>query len=684
MKITLRKILFYFVAVLFIITLKVISAQPSKIDSLKKNLNETKVDANKSELLLQLARLTNSLNKEDAIKYYIEALPYQLVKFNKAAILDTIGLFNWQLGNFPEAIIYFEQSLSLFDELQDSLWLGKLNNNLGAVNRGLGNSIEALEYYQAALNIRRSIKDMLGVSNILNNIGIIYQDWGLNNEAFKWHNEALGIAQNIKNSAAIAYSYANIGKCFENKNEFEKALNYYQLGYETLLEDDKYFRSLSLFLVHIGRVNSKMGELKLALSNLKESLIYAQKINNKNRVAISEYHLGKTFLELNQLDSARKYINNSSKVSLQQNYVDLIRDNEFILSSIEEKKGNLSKALKHFKSASEMKDSTFNKEKITKFTDLQVKYSLEQKDKENTILKKNNEIQRLTINQQKNIRTGLMIIGVFAFIVLVIIARSRSSIKKLNLKLQESEKELLAINANKDKFFSIISHDLKSPFGGLLGIADMLVADYDELSKEEIKEMIQIVNHSSKNIYELLDGLLQWAQAQSGRGDYNFKRISILNTINKVIELHKITASSKKISIINNIDQNIFAFADELSIETILRNLVTNAIKFTNENGKIVSEAVVRNDKVYISVEDTGIGLSKDDLEKLFKIEYHLTKEGTNREIGTGLGLILCKELVAKNGGEIWAESEEGKGSKFVFTLPLNENNSQKKIKGNA
>ena len=671
MKITLRKILFNSICMLFLLTFGVSSAKSINVDSLKIILHETKDDSNKSEILLQLAREINSVNKEKSAEYYIEALKYQLDKFKKAALLDTIGIINWQLGNFHDAIIYFEQSLLFFNELQDSVWLGKVNNNLGAVNWGLGNSILALEYYQTGLEIRRAKKDMIGVSNILNNIGIIYQEWGLNDEAFKWHNEALEIAVDINMAPAIAYSYSNIGKCYENKNEFDTALKYYQLGYNILLEDVKHFRSLTLFLTHIGRVYSKMGKPTLALVNLKKSLFYSKKMNNKNRIAIAEHQLGKTFFEINKIDSASKYINSSYKIAIQKNYIDLIKDNEFVLSKIEEKKGNFTKALKYFKSASEMKDSTFNKDKITKFTNLQVKYSLEQKDKENTILRKDNEIQSLIINQQKNIRTGLIITGVFFLIILLILLRSRNSIKKVNAKLQDSEKKLVELNANKDKFLSIISHDLKSPFGGLLGITDLLDNDFDELTQSEQKEMVKLIKHSANNIYDLLDDLLAWVQTQIGRMEYNFETLNLKKKSDVVLNLLNVNSSKKGIAIRNNIADNSLVFADSISVETVIRNLLSNAIKFTPENGEIIIDSYKEDDKIVVTVSDNGIGLSQEDKNKLFKIEVHHTTVGTNKEKGTGVGLILCKELVEKNGGEIWVESELNKGSKFSFTLPL-------------
>ncbi len=646
-------------------------SQNSKIDSLQQILEVTKEDSSKAKILVQLAKLSSNFDREKSIEYYLEALPFEKNKKKKALILYPIGLFNWQLGNFQESIEYYNKALILFDELKDSVWLGKANNNIAVANWGLGNSFEALKFYQKALKIRKSINDKKGVSIILNNIGLIYQDWKLFNDALKWHNEGLTIALEIEEYSVIAYSYSNFGKCYENEKNYKEALKYYQLGYKNLLIKEKNSRSSSFFLASIGDVYSKIGKLDSALAYYKSSLSHAVRINNKNRIAIAEYNLGLTNLKLNRIDDAEKYINSSYEKSVENSYSNLIKDNQFALSKIEESKGNIYDALKYFKNATAIKDSTFNSEKIAKFTALQVKFQLEQQSQENEMLRKNNEIQDLTISSQNFIRNFLIITSIVFLFALVIITKSRKSFKKLNVKLKTSESELLKINANKDKFFSIISHDLKSPFSSLLGAVDILEAEQNELSPEETKEMIQIVKHTANNVYQLLNVLLDWARIQIDKMDYKIVSVNLFERCNEVFDLLKINASNKNISLVNSVEKEAFVFADSLALNTVLRNLVSNGIKFTKPNGKIIIESKKNDNEVQIIVSDSGVGLSQDDIDKLFRIEIHHISIGTNKETGTGIGLILCKELVEKHGGKIWVESELGVGSKFMFSLPI-------------
>jgi PAS domain S-box-containing protein len=255
---------------------------------------------------------------------------------------------------------------------------------------------------------------------------------------------------------------------------------------------------------------------------------------------------------------------------------------------------------------------------------------------------------------------------------LYIIQRDISERKQWENEIVEMKNRLLEENASKDKFFSIISHDLKAPFSALLGIAQLLEESYDDFSDTERKEMIHIYRNSSNNIYQLLEGLLEWSRANSGRMEFELKKININEITTNVIEILHQNAKVKKILLNNSIEKNTFAFADIKMLTTILRNLITNAIKFTPENGAVDITSEIVKEKLVISVLDNGIGMKPDDIKKLFRIDVHHTTVGTQNETGTGVGLILCKELVEKHGGNIWVESKVGKGSTFNFSLPIN------------
>ncbi|MCF6269652.1 MAG: PAS domain S-box protein [Melioribacteraceae bacterium] len=244
--------------------------------------------------------------------------------------------------------------------------------------------------------------------------------------------------------------------------------------------------------------------------------------------------------------------------------------------------------------------------------------------------------------------------------------RLQKSLKELS----EAKEELEVINKNKDRFFSIIAHDLRSPFMALLGISQMITEDIDSMSVKEVKEMTGSIHRSTQNLFKMIENLLNWSRLQMGTYQINPKNFNIKEAASNVRLLLQLSAEKKKIQIENDTDET-FVYADEDCVKTILRNLVNNAIKFTERGGKIKLSSKPRNNFIEITVEDNGVGINKNILERLFSITEKVSEVGTEKEIGTGLGLILCKELVEKNGGEIWVKSELSKGSKFTFSLPI-------------
>ncbi|NOX16817.1 MAG: PAS domain-containing sensor histidine kinase, partial [Chlorobi bacterium] len=242
--------------------------------------------------------------------------------------------------------------------------------------------------------------------------------------------------------------------------------------------------------------------------------------------------------------------------------------------------------------------------------------------------------------------------------------------RKMLLQIRQSESELKELNAAKDKFFSIISHDLRSPFTSLLGYTQLATEEFDELEKEDLKFYVDAIRRISVKIFELIKELLEWSYVQTGRIQIELKKLLIKNCVIPAIELHADALKNKSIKIENLVDEKITALADESALHTVLRNLLGNAIKFTPAGGKITIESKILDDNVLISVSDTGVGIDAGDLKKLFIIGENFTRNGTDGEQGTGLGLILCKELVAKMNGEIWAESKTNFGSVFFIKLP--------------
>lgn len=242
--------------------------------------------------------------------------------------------------------------------------------------------------------------------------------------------------------------------------------------------------------------------------------------------------------------------------------------------------------------------------------------------------------------------------------------------KKQIEKLRQNADELQKLNASKDKFFSIIAHDLRSPFNGLLGFSTVLLEELQELTREEIKEYAGYIHTSAKTVYNLIDNLLQWSRIQTGRIEYQPIKIDLYEEVYRTLELFNSNAITKRIKLINNIELNTYVFADQNMLRSILQNLISNGIKFTKNGGFVKISSKEKANIIYLEITDNGVGIDTKDITKLFRIDSQFSNLGTSNEEGTGLGLILSKELIEKNKGQIWVKSTVKKGTSFFFTLP--------------
>jgi PAS domain S-box-containing protein len=251
------------------------------------------------------------------------------------------------------------------------------------------------------------------------------------------------------------------------------------------------------------------------------------------------------------------------------------------------------------------------------------------------------------------------------------ILRDVTERKTAEMQLRNYSDKLEELNATKDKFFSIIAHDLKGPFNGILGFSELLKNGVRNLDSDTIQLYAGMIYSSSKSTYSLLEELLDWARIQQSNMPYRIDSIILNKIVSETTELMVEKSTAKLIAVINRTPEDLVVLADEYMLKIVLRNLISNALKFTPTYGTVEIKAVSRANEHEISVKDSGVGISKTDIEKIFKIGINHTSLGTEKEIGTGLGLVLCKEFVEKHGGHIWVESEEGKGSEFRFTIPV-------------
>jgi signal transduction histidine kinase len=245
--------------------------------------------------------------------------------------------------------------------------------------------------------------------------------------------------------------------------------------------------------------------------------------------------------------------------------------------------------------------------------------------------------------------------------------------KRINAEklLEKQAEELIKLNATKDKFLSIIAHDLKNPFNAIIGFSDLMIQSFDDLDNETLLQGLNTIETAAKQAYKLLENLLAWAQNQTGSSPFRPEILNLNSQLEESLKIINSSAKIKGISVVNSIKKSIHIFADKNMLDSILRNLILNAIKFSYKGGKVKISAIEKDQEIRVSVKDYGVGIQPDKQTAIFQIDKQTITLGTENEQGTGLGLILCKDFVLRHNGTIWVESIPGNGSNFIFSLPL-------------
>ena len=267
-----------------------------------------------------------------------------------------------------------------------------------------------------------------------------------------------------------------------------------------------------------------------------------------------------------------------------------------------------------------------------------------------------------TFNQSKEIS---------GYVVYMTELNERKNVQEL---LAKQAKELQEVNDTKDKFMSIIAHDLKSPFNAILGFSDLMLRNFDQLDQETVLTGLKTIESASKHAYQLLENLLIWARNQTGGSQFNPEMLNLKAQLNESLSMVESVAVSKNIKISVSVSKDLYVFADKNMFDSILRNLISNAVKFSFKGGKIKVSATRHETEIQISVSDKGIGISSERLSSIFRIDKHTNTTGTENELGTGLGLILCKDFISQHNGKIWIESMPQDGTLVSISLPLNQN----------
>ncbi len=678
-----------------------------RIHSLENRL-KTSSDKERFIILLQLSTEYEDNLFDYSINYAEQALELALKLKNKDFETEAIGRIGSayiSASQFGKALEYYQKYKIISEKANDRQKMSNAYVNIGYIYKQWADFNTAIEFYLKALKIAEETGDKYSKINSYENIGLIYTDWGKLDKALENLQKALSISNELDDKIAVIKTYMALGIYYSKAKSATMAqINYFKA---TQLAESLGKKNL------IAKCYVSLGDLQIMYPNkfaktpverYEKALDFYQSAFKQYKDIFNNIEMGKTLIKIgktNQLqsenDKALKNLNEGLEIIKKQNLRNEMKDAYFTLAQIYSINKMNDKAYLFLKQYSDLKDTIFSDENNKKISEMQVRLETEKQEKNIEILKQ----------EQVNSKYILYLLILVSIVILVIaisiysrfklknevnhelqntnnqledtnskLKDSRhellvlnSELAEINNKLTESEIDLKKLNATKDKFFSIIAHDLKNPIHALMFSTEVLLSIKADLD-ERVRKQIYGMHNTSKQLYNLLNNLLIWARSQSKNIEYSPMIQDLYELIVENIELNKPLAEKKNIELTSDTKPMTTAYCDLNAIKTVIRNLITNAIKFTPVGGTISVYTIDLGDEVQVVIQDTGVGIKPEDLEKLFQIDtYHSTK-GTDQESGTGLGLTLCREFVELNKGKIWVESTLGVGSKFVFSLP--------------
>jgi signal transduction histidine kinase len=626
---------------LFIFTLNVCGS--NEIDSLQKVFSQNlKADARiKTLFALGKAYYNESeyRNALDTDRKLIELINKSGTKEDSATAFRQIGLVMMEMSWYDESLKYLMQAQQLFKEAGNLSKQANCLMNIGIVHDYLGNQPMSLFYYNQSLSYFMKIKDESGIANCKLNMGNVLTKQKKFTEACNNYLAAAEIYARTNNLNYLAAAYLDLSLAYKNQKKFDQSMDYLKKSYA----------------------------------------IYATK-NDKYHFCFFHLNMGELLMQMNKPDEAKPHLDLAKSLAEEMEIMDLSARSYEFLSDYYVKKKNFELAYKTLLKSQEINNSILNAETVKKVSEIQYRYEIAKRESEKMQLVRDNLQNQLKLSQRTTLMYIMGILLLMIGIVVVLLLLWNRMKHKANIELEAKNKligsqkeELIKLNASKDKFLSILAHDIKNPLAAILGISDILITDYEKLSEAERKGFNQDIYTSATNLFEIVNTLLNWSISQNGLISHQPRNFNISALCeNSLIKLNPI-AKLKDISLLNETDPDTTVYADDNMIMSVIHNLVSNAIKYSHRGGQIVVRTGNHEGLREISVIDNGIGITPENQAKLFRYDQSFRSKGTTGENGTGIGLILCKDFVERNNGTIWVESEFNAGSAFKFTLPVAE-----------
>ncbi|MEO6347768.1 MAG: ATP-binding protein [Aquaticitalea sp.] len=663
--------------------------QTNEIDSLILNLAYQKQDSTKVDTSLYLIQALYETDEPKKALLFIDETERLAKSLNYSKVMAEVNYYRALIysdkNDYYNAIDNYTKSRQFFKKIHDTLGIAKIDNSVGLIEIKRGNYNKGLELSLSAIRIFEDRNMRKDLSLAYNNLAEAYYKTQQVDKAMEFNFKALNIREQLHDSTGIKRSNRNIAMLYAMRKEYRKAIEYYETVLK-LLNPKKDTALRGEILPLIGDQYLQFKEYDKAGDYLVEGLSYNRSIDNKEGILQSLNSIGNLNLQQKKTKLAESQILEAHELTKTSSDKNEVLKNYKLLASLDSTQNKFQSAFKWQGDYYVLKEELErqNQPKLPINTD-HIKNDVSEQDgnysdqiNSDTLSANASQLQRLRLISYLLVAAFITVLT----ILLLIYLRRKNTLKytkeleEKNAQIQlqneailEQTQHLEEINKSKDRLFSIVSHDLKDSISSIKGFLDLLKED--SISREEFNELIPELSENANNASLLLYNLLNWSKSQMQNLEPNPELFNIQEVFHNKISLVEPKIEQKRIVLIDE-SQRDFVFADKSMVEIVIQNLMTNAVKFSKVGDIITISNKDENGKSLICVEDTGVGISKENLDKLFK-GNNFTTVGTKNEKGTGLGLTICKELVELNQGRIWVESTPNVGSKFFVELPKAE-----------
>jgi signal transduction histidine kinase len=634
-----------------------------------------------TETYLRLAQL-NSNNPTRAIEYSNQAVDVAASPVQKTKALHFLGNLYFRTGNSSKALQAYRSELEQAQAANLLKQEAEAKSALGAVYFITGNLSESLNQYLQALRYYESNNDKSNILSVYSGLANIYLKQNNFSKSLEYNLKAVQAYEQSADKFKTLMGYDQIGNLYLLQKDYIKANDYLNKSLKLYKELNNRAGEAST-LIQLGNIQQQSGNTDKAISYYRNSLQLSKELKMLPLQASALNALAVSY-ETNKLyDSAIEAAKQAKEIAQASNFKIELELSYDILSRLYKKKSDPEKANTFQNLSRELKDSLYNDSTLKQLADLQLRYESEKKQQQLELQQKEQELLEIELTNERITRQRFIyfsiILGIGLIVVFYFYNQNRKFAKHLQQQKIELEKtteeiikqkeELGQLNQVKDRFFSIISHDLRNSLTTMKLYFD-LISNKTYKPENNHEELTKQISSSVENTIDLLENLLVWAKAQIKGIDFNPKVLQVSDIVQKNVNLLNGSAHQKNIRLENITDEDLYVFADEDMFHLVVRNLLANAIKFTNVGGNVTIHTEENPTHVTVHITDSGVGISKDSLERLFTKTQNPSTLGTGNEKGTGLGLLLCKEFVLKNNGQIHVESIQGQGSTFSVSLP--------------